>query len=615
MTINKPLTLFATLILIAIFLIIAYTGQASGYEISIYQAYPWYFWLLLIACSSIGIFLLVEEALSQKKTGWWQAGLAIVIVSNSILLLLPLFRGYYAHGFFDTLVHLGFIRDIEMTGHFGEAGVRGENFYPATHILAVSLAYTSGLNANIVIQIIPPLFFSFYVLSLYHLAKSLTQNMSQSLLITAFGALPLFTSTNEILTSFFPRLMTVFLIPFVMDIYYRSSLSWQYRSAYKKIFVTILLIQPFMHPYDGGLFLIGIFLSIYISLQIYRKASRYRIKESNPVILELQNSIWNTCLILSVMWFFWFSNFSMFGLQVRRVRDFLAGDIRASEAERYFFWLQRAEVPFEDAVTLFLKMFGNRLMYFIISSVISVMTWWKLFLVRDRIAPTYVVFSFLFIVSVALLVISFFSPYEIGYARFIGYAVFASTMVNGMGLYQLHQRIRKTKFLTLATTIFLIVSLSLGVFNSYYSPFINAANQQVTVANIKGMSWFLERRDESLLTDEIAFTQYAHARALHGCQKEYKNIRYPREIEPMLPEHFGYTKYPTYGASIHSDRYLLINKLSRIYFTERIPQYPNAWRWTPADFERLENDYTVSVVYRNGDFEIFYVKANPPADE
>ena len=258
MTVNKILTVLASGFIVLSLIVIYATGTASGYEISIYDAYPTYFWLFIVSSLICGIFILVNQSFAQKKSFWWIAGFLIVALTNLIVLLLPIFRGYACWSASDTLSQLGYVKDILFTGHFAPAGGKGENFYPAAHILASAICSSTGINAELLIMVLPAFFFLFYVLSIFVFSRHLTQNLGKAILITTFGSLLLFKYFSD---TFAPNVLTFFLLPFVLFLYFKSRTS----SLGLKFWVPltlVLLAIPFYHPGEVPLFLLLIFLCI-----------------------------------------------------------------------------------------------------------------------------------------------------------------------------------------------------------------------------------------------------------------------------------------------------------------------------------------------------------------
>ena len=82
----KFLAIVAFGLIIASLIIIATTPPAGGYEISVYAAYPGYFWLFLIVSAAIGVYILVTQAFKENSSRLWLAGLAVIVLVNTIVL-------------------------------------------------------------------------------------------------------------------------------------------------------------------------------------------------------------------------------------------------------------------------------------------------------------------------------------------------------------------------------------------------------------------------------------------------------------------------------------------------------------------------------------------------
>lgn len=85
----KIVSVIAFIFITFALIIIARTPPASGYELSIYYAYPWYFWYFFCISIICGILILIHQAFTEQESNWWLIGLCIVIFSNTIFLGLP----------------------------------------------------------------------------------------------------------------------------------------------------------------------------------------------------------------------------------------------------------------------------------------------------------------------------------------------------------------------------------------------------------------------------------------------------------------------------------------------------------------------------------------------
>ena len=231
--------LSSTFLGLAIYVIII-TPPASGYELSIYDSYPLYFWFFIIGSIACGICILVLQAFSQQESNWWLIGFYEILLTNLCILLLPIFRGYAIYGRGDPLHHIGNIRDILSTGHLWS-----ENFYPVIHILAAGIVHITSLDMLLVVKMLPPLFTILYIVSIYLLATSLTKSRRHTLLITAFGSILLYRIETVVLT---PTYQSFFLLPFVLFLYNKAQMQSMKSISYTVLYILVLFFVLFFHP-------------------------------------------------------------------------------------------------------------------------------------------------------------------------------------------------------------------------------------------------------------------------------------------------------------------------------------------------------------------------------
>jgi len=598
----KTAKLLATLGFISLCLalwVIASTPLASGYEISIYSAYPPHFWFFLISSLACGLSILVLNAIGENPSRWWLAGLSIILLATGIFLLLPIFRGYAFYGQWDPLCYLGHMKDIELTGHFGAPDQWGENFYPALHIVPVSLSYVTGLDAKLVAMLFQALSFCFYIVSIYLLARVITGNQAQALIITTFGSFTLYTSLQS---AFYLRTITFLLLPFILYLYYQGRISASGRVAYSIAFLLVLLSMPFFHPAFGGVFLFGVFLCLEVSLLIYGQLNKRWLKRPALASTTPRSSVSPIPLvILLVILYIWFGQFQAFRNQILGIREWFVRGAGIPEIERLTGWVSRAGLSFGQTIEYSLRQHGVRLLYVILAGIVTMVVWKRL-ITRSEIDWHYVVFSSLFFVFALAVPLSTFIGYMLAYDRVLLYAIFAATILNGLGLHWLLQKYRR-KVVVFASIALLIMFATLSIFNVNTSPLIKSTTQQVTAMDLKGTRWFLDYRDEELPSYRTFFVEYSHVWALTGFQAHPKNI----VVANMSPVHFGYDQYQMYGESCESDNYFLNNRLSRLRDPEIFPELEATWRWTPSDYEQLEQDPSVARIYHNGEFEVFHI--------
>ncbi len=588
-------------------LVIDITPPASSYEISIYDVFSLYFWLLLIIAIACGIFILIYYTFTKLKSSWWLSGFSLVLTSNLVILLLPFFRGYtvFARTRGDELTHIGYIKDILFTGHFAIAGESGANYYPVIHILGANFSLINGISPELLTVLLPVFFTLFYIFSIYLLAREIAPDFGQIILITAFGSLLLFGHENLMLS---PSVACFYMLPFILFLFCKSRTS-KNRLIYSVLLILLLLLMPFFHPGEGSLFLIITFLCIEFSLWLYLIIKKPTSKDcSSPFGLKSASSL-IPILILFITWFAWFSTYSTFSITVGNIVNWIVNQIGSTTALEYSSLLAKTGLSFFEIVELIFKMWGQAIIYCLGAIAVSLLIWKRFLLPKSRINMWQFSFSFLFVVFIVLLFISFFTrSIWVDFNREMRYVIFVATILNGLYLYKLTQTKHK-RICAFLIFLLLIIPATIGVFNTFPSPIVVEANSQVTEMEMIGMSWFFGYRNDSHLIDDRDVPQTRFWVAIHGVSTPSTNLRDYAPDSP--PDNFGYFEKSNFGKSYTEDRYYVDSKLSRIIYPELAQNNKRLWKFTPEDFSRMDNDdSSVSKLYSNGEFWAYYVRAS-----
>ncbi len=538
--------------------------------------------------------MLVHQAFSKKPSQQWLIGITLIFSANLILLLLPIIRGYVTLGRADVLEHIGSIKEIIYTAHFSSS-----NVYPAIHILAAEMSLLTGVTPELLAELIPILFYMFYIFSVFLLAKTISFHRGQVLLIVAFGSVLLFGRANEMLA---PSIQCFFLLPFILLLFLKVQIS-PHRSSYFLMLVILLLVTPFLHPGEGTLFLILVFLCFSFTI-LFHKRDKY-VKLINSSYYLKQVYVFYVCSILLIVWIAWFSCTSSFSGATMYIWDWLIYAAGKTTAMAYSDLIVEANLSVFGFIRLFLNMFGQAAIYCSVGLVIIIGLLKRLLFNKTRVAFQQFNFSILFIAFGALMFVAFFSNLIwVSYNREMRYVIFAATILNGLGLHSLfHRKHRRIGMAFIA--ILLIVASTFGAFNTFASPIVREANYQVTHMEVAGAMWFFDHQHPSLLIDSLSINQLCFANLVQGHQNISNNIRYAASP----PVHFGYYENATYGESLTTDKYFIDSKLSRISGPSIFPEYVDLWDFTPDDFYRLDNhDPSVNLIYSNSEFWAYYIR-------
>ncbi len=605
MRVTKLLAIIAFIFMSLALYIIAITPPATGYELDIYKAYPPYFWVFLIGSIACGICILVRQAFFDEKSNWWLAGFLVIIFSNLIILTLPIFRGYATLGREDALSHLGFMKDILVTGHIG-----ARNLYPMIHILGVSLLDIVGLSKGAVAVFIPALFSTAYMLGIYLLASVISRNRGQALLVAAFVAPFLY---GNIQTQLHPSFSSLFMLPLLLYLYHRREKSSSNKVQWT-ILVLILAFHIVFHHPEAALFAAVVFLSFGLSSILYRLVTNYK-KTGLPKTTWLNRNYGTLSIIMFVVFFTWYSSYSLIQGTVRATWDWLVYQIGHST---YQFYTEALAIVgrslFYIAELLFYR-HGAILLYSLVSLIaIIFILKWSLSRKKEMDAAifTYGILTMVASLSIPFFWFAYFEPMDITRgARFIIPMV---TILNGLVVYELasvksFSRFGKGKVssmgkIIIGFTALLIIGASIvGIFNAYRSPHTHLWNEQVTRYEVEGTSWLIEHQDGQTPIQSFR-VNIRRFEALHLGSEQSSTAIIDREY---IPRHFGYDINESAAETFDSPgRYLVTAEIDR-KFSLILREEFRDYYYTEDDFVRLSSDATVRKIYANGEFEVWRV--------
>lgn len=428
MKIEKILAIIAFISITSALYIISLTPPAGGYELSIYDAYPVYFWIFIIISIASGVVILVYNAFTKIRSNWWIVGFFITILSNLIVISLPTLRGYFISDFSDELTHLGLINDIALTGHIGYS-----NYYPVSHILTSILSNISGLTSRVIIKIVPIFFYLMYIIGLYILVKATRSTFGQVLLALAFGSVLIFTYYTY---QFLPTQFSLSLVPLILTILLKKAeYPNQLNLEYKIIFLILLVLMPFLHPL-GSIFLIGIFLLFEVSRIIYKSLSkRNYLKSEFTSYISGMNLF--PVLIVFVIFITWFVFFAIFRETVETAYGWFVYDYGTTALETLSEQRQMAKLTILDIIDLIIKNYGHVLLFTLLSLVSTFIILRKLLISRRSINVKEIFFSLMFLTFSMFYISTLIGAFiKTGRSlRIFTWALMASTILNGMVLH------------------------------------------------------------------------------------------------------------------------------------------------------------------------------------
>ena len=581
-----------SLLLVAVTILVR-VGQASSYEFSIYDAYPGYFWAFLLSAVFCGQVVIFGSAISQSRKNYWLFGLMVILVSNAILIFIPIIRGYYIYGSGDTLTHIGYMKDILRT-----SGI-GENYYPVDHLLGVIFQVFSGLSLPVITLILPPFFSFFFILSMYFVGKVVFQNKFELMILVLVSSILFWGSS----LTFVPNAQAFFLVPLMVYLALKM-----YNGVNAKKYHILLLLTGFLMVFYHPLVTLLVILLLCI-MQIVQ----YILEKYEKRRLQKVNYTY-TILFMLAIFSIWSSYIAMATYVMKPIISRIFGEeIVKSEFQKNIDLISQVNVDPVYLLKLILNVYGQSIVLGVLSllSIGLILKSMKNQRTESNFYQGISIMGFIivFIISIAM----FFSNGRFGFGRIYSFAMLFSLILIPMGVYLfVYEKIPRNSSLTGKTIVKLLAVFFIifcipyfSLFNVYDSPITKNVNLQVPRSDYIGMNTFLSHRDVSLPILELGLVSYRFVDAIYGKSSERLNIYENKNMAP--PNHFGYQNETLSGIFYQQPKYVVLNDQGRRKNPYMNPEFENKWSFSPKDFEQLKSDPKIHQVYSNKNLEIFMI--------
>jgi len=573
------------LLLTSILFILALTPAANDYEIDIYSTYPWYFWSLIVSSLIMGAALILFSE-SRKHITY---GFIMMVIINIILIGLQFVRGYFFFGGGDPFTHVGFVRDILVSGH-----IPSNNFYPNQHVLILILHETNSIPIEMTIRLLSPIFYILFVSSIYIFLRKYSTKKFKSCIVLA--ALLLFTTEH---VSPLPNILSFLYIPSILFILWKMELSTS-NVRFNVILFIIVLSAIFFHPITS-LYIIGLLIIFKITQYL-----TIRFWDLGQNISYL-----NITIISSIgAWLGWHLGFSSIrrGIRTTIVSIFFDPSLNP-RAEDYTQTLGMFDIHILDIGRKFIFDYGivSILFLFILFYLIYMSYFNKniICFVKQRKALFWISSFFIF---VAWATINFFADFVSFMRVFKLVILFSFLLIGFIVTYNIGPKlffdIRNKNVHLIIFSFLVVVLLLISVFGVYPSPISFSSNRQVTEQENYGMRWFFEAHNDERLTWEEGIRQRRWADFIYGLEGEGRpdNIR----RDPNVKDHYGYQEHDQ--MAVNYTGYFIKTDIHMLTYQHIFRDYEQYWRFNESSNQRFERDRTVSKIYDNGFFTSYYIE-------
>ena len=593
-------------------LIAARIPAAPGYEISLYGQYPLVFWITILSSVSCGIAVLVDASLDRGTTAGWLTGLALALAGNAVFVSIPFIRGYAAYGRYDTLTHLGYIRDILVAGHVGQS-----NLYPVEHVLGAVFIQVTGIPLGSIPFLFFPLFSTVYVLNMYLLAKANRSTTGRSVFVVAL-ALPLVYSFFYV--NIHPSVLSLFMTPLPIYFYQKRLLSASRIVENTGMLIVLGFFITLFHPVTV-LLLLAFLVSLTLARTIYPRIVK---DESGPErIRELGRRTAGVTLILAVSFFTWYFSYAVVLRSFGAVLDWLLYGSGTPLFQAILTPLAEARLTPLQVAVLYSSKYGGVTIFLGLCFVTSLTVISKM-LLRRRVPYVQFAYSIAFISALLIglaTLFGYFVEYEYNPLRVVRLALLVGTMLIGLVVFDFAwKRSHNHRNRALADSrnwrpavtivIFLVITAGLSMESVYSDPLNYDANAQVTHAEIDGSMWLGEHRMNAVLVAANAPDQVWRFDAFNFGV----DTAPPRsDFGIRLPSHFGYQGEGGPSKAMNATyAYVVLFPLDSVVEYAYPPNVrPLIHQYGSSDIASLNADPTVNRVYSNGEFSVWILVASP----
>lgn len=567
-------------ILITINLIYLKSFNPEGYILDIYSMFPFYFYISLIFCYFIAVFLVFNEI---KKIGT-----LVLCFNHLILLIIPYMLKYYSMGRADDMTYIGEYVQIVNSGYIGSW-----NIYPASHIIGSNMSIVLNVEPHLISFIIPILFSFIFISGMYLFSQSffIQKELKSLSLVSSFI---LYLGVYNYLNV--PHALFFAYIPLYLYVFNRYvSYSKKNKISYSLIFVLMTLIIPYTHPFIA--FFVMALFTFHLLLYI---AFKLKVTTLNNIPKMKYNSL----ILLFTAYISWFIyQGSLLPNLVRRV-DYYFRQV-GRETVISSATIKLTENPFEiyDYLKLSLFFYGRFILPTLIILACFVYIWYNK---KYNYLSKYWYLIFIYILFFFIQVILIFNPVVVHHPDRIlnlNFIVYAQIPLFSLSLYILFFKNSKS-FRTIITLCIILSSIwTVSLFGAFDSPNVYRPNVALTHNEVQGMKWFSDMKGDYPIG--MVLEQTGRYPDIFGFERS-------EWIVAPIPFHLGYDLdistfdeiYFRSSINDYNKGYVALTTRSRLLYTEMPKKRP---LFTNDDFIKFEKDTSVAKIYDSMDIKIYNV--------
>ena len=542
-------------------------SPVTGYELSMYGETPVVFWLGTMPLLVYGTAVAV---LREDRFRW--IGLVGAFLVISTIVLLPLVRGYFFYGEFDSMLHLGTVRDV-VAGHRDP----GTIFYPALHLLAASIVFLTDISSRLALMSAALVFPFVWFIGVPLVVKELTSNRN-AIVIGLLGALflaPL--NPLNIILAPHPSSQAVLFGPIVLFAFLRLTKTASPRDI--ACFSLGFLALYLYHPQQSLNFLLIFVVLVYVS----RKRFHTRFSDQGfrrvPVPMLFAGGVMIVILLLSADRFA-----QVFGFVVRNlIAGTGAGGIEGRAGA-----LEALDV---NLPLLYLKI-GLKNVILSVGIVIALAFWWR-YRRTDQVPLLLIATAPIFGFVVIFGAVGMFNQL----VRYIAVVAVLGTIVAVIGFLNYLEPSKRQSLRSVLLVVLLCVGLVGAVPVIHVDPYSERPTHHVPESHYTAFETKFDHTSSDAQYLRIRSAPYRYFTAIHGSEAEIEASL--DQFLPPVPDHFE-----GLDEEYDSQYYLPVTERD----VRADAELYHGFRYSHADFARLDHDPEKVRLYDN-DGVVFYTNS------
>jgi len=497
----------------------AYGSPATDYEVSIYHSTPVPFWVG-VSTSFVAALFTAFLCRGYLRT----AAVALSGLTFASVISLPLLRGYFFYGEYDSLTHLGWLKDLQ-----NGALTPFDLFYPGVHEVTMLVASVTGFplpkSLLFVVFLFPLVFVIFLSLTTFELVED--RFAATIALFSGMLLLPI----NQIATHYMaPHPFSETILYSVLSLYLllvfvkRTPLGTDERLSVGLLFCLSSLAMVFFHPLQAGVFIGILGATAAVQIVSWRADSDHPLARNKPVY-----GLTTFHTVAFAVWTLDKPKFrGTFDMVLQEFTDLVLGTGSAAAGTVVRHQSSSLNAVGSGLGGIFLKLFLVGALFAALAGLVSVAS------VTGRLDGRHPEIKYLAVSVIAILPVSllfFVGDVSKLFFRVQGSLMVLCTVLGTVGLYYLvgHARRRvssSTVRLALAIVFGLLLIHSMAIV--YTSPYMYKSNRQVTQAEYTGYeaAFAHQAEDHRFAGVRTGPNRYMHAVYGYTSVPESKHLAY-----------------------------------------------------------------------------------------